>query len=769
MGKVQLLADDLINQIAAEEVVERPASVVKELAENAIDAGAGRIEVELERGGKQLIRVVDDGCGMTHEDALMALQRHATSKLRSHEDLFRIMTMGFRGEAIPSIASVSRFVMETRNEEEADGVHIEVLGGKPPVISPVGRSVGTTVEVHDLFFNVPARRKFLKADNTEVSHTAETLTRLALAHPEVRFKLTSNRRMLLHCAATHDMRERIGALLGRPIGEAMHPFEMADGWVKLRGYFSRPDITAQSPKGIYLFVNGRFIRHRSFAHACQEAYRGAMEKGRYPHIVLFLEIDPAEVDVNVHPQKIEVRFHRETEIYNRLYASLRNAIARTPWVERGRGRLERVVGAALPEASPETPEIPPFLQEEMGMDHSLDDPEGAASFVEEKPLLAQTAEGAAVSHEVSMDANDSMERGVSEGLDQKSQRAASNTANRLSMSDSTRSAVRNTTPSVSASAFLTSSTSRAQVSTTGYLADSAGATATRKQETTEAPKNFDEFRARFLKAAQDQKSAIEEPPEDTRFAPLPSAQKNLPFLPNWNAPLDEDVSNPLESPNLLGKKIPQAERPEGIPVRDGAQQGRVGFFSSLRYIGQFAQMYLLFEHQDRLILLDQHAAHERVTYQKLLEGFLSSQIPQQVYLVPPQIELGIVAAQQAEQFQEELERLGVSIEPFGGQSFILRAVPVFLKEAEPLVLINDLLEEVAKGYKSASLDQRRDALLMRMACHGSVRGAHKLSVEEVRALLQQLDEIEFKGHCPHGRPIFFEMARTEIEKRFHRT
>lgn len=766
MGKVQLLADDLINQIAAGEVVERPASVVKELAENAIDAGAGRIEIELERGGKQLIRVVDDGCGMTREDALMALQRHATSKLRSHDDLFRITTMGFRGEAIPSIASVSRFVMETRNEEEADGTHLEVLGGKPPVISPVGRSIGTTIEVHDLFFNVPARRKFLKADSTEVSHTAETLTRLALAHPEVRFKLTSNRRMLLHCAATHDMRERIGALLGRPIGEAMYPFDMADGWVKLRGYFSRPDITAQSPKGIYLFVNGRFIRHRSFAHACQEAYRGAMEKGRYPHVVLFLEIDPAEVDVNVHPQKIEVRFHRETEIYNRLYAALRNAIARTPWVDRGRGRLERAVGVAASEGISEAPEPPPFLNEDIGMDHAFDDPEGTAPFGEEKPLLAQTTEGAAVSYEVSLDANDPMERGTSAALDHKSQRAPSNTANRWSSPDPARPTIQNTTASPSVSA---SSTPRAQTSTVSYFADSTSTTTAHKQEAAEAPRNFDEFRSRFLKAAQDQKSTIEEPPEDTRFAPLSSSQKNLPFLPNWNAPLAEDVSNPLDTSNLLGKKIPQADRPEGILVRDRAEQGRVGFFSSLRYIGQFAQMYLLFEHQDRLILLDQHAAHERVTYQKLLDGFLSSLIPQQVYLVPPQIELGIVAAQQAEQFQEELERLGVSIEPFGGQSFVLRAVPVFLKEADPLVLINDLLEEVAKGYKSASLDQRRDAVLMRMACHGSVRGAHKLSAEEVRALLQQLDEIEFKGHCPHGRPIFFEMARTEIEKRFHRT
>jgi DNA mismatch repair ATPase MutL len=377
------------------------------------------------------------------------------------------------------------------------------------------------------------------------------------------------------------------------------------------------------------------------------------------------------------------------------------------------------------------------------------------------PSFAQQAEdGLVVSHGLSANAPASVGR-ESHALRDAKNRSSVGTAHTASSSPQS-DVVRN------ASASLQHTTPRTYTAPSSS-SDAMGISALANQENTEAPRNFDEFRARFLKAAQDQKSSIEEPSEETRFSPLPSAQKNLPFLPSWGTHSSEHATETADTSNLLEKRTQQAERPEGVPVLDDANRGRVGFFSSLRYIGQFVQMHLIFEHQDRLILLDQHAAHERITYQKLLESFQSSQIPQQAYLIPPQIELGIVAAQQAEQFQEELERLGVSLEPFGGQSFVLRAVPIFLKEAEPLALISDLLEEVAKGYKSASLDQRRDGLLMRMACHGSVRGSHKLSHEEVRALLQQLDEIEFKGHCPHGRPIFFEMARTEIEKRFHRT
>jgi len=334
MGKVQLLPEVLINKIAAGEVVDRPASAVKEIVENAIDAGATRIDVDIERGGKKLIRIADNGHGMTREDAEMALQRHATSKLQHENDLFQIMTMGFRGEALPSIASVSRFRLQTRVADEPEGTLVMVDGGAAPEITATGRAPGTTVEVGELFYNIPGRKKFLKADGTEFSHIAEAITRLALANPDIHFKLTHNRRVQLQAPGTEDVRERIGAVLGSQVGRAMHPVHLETSWLQLDGYFSEPTTTTQGTKGIYLFVNGRFIKDRGLSHACQEAYRGTIEKGRYPYIVMAVDIDPSEVDVNVHPQKIEVRFQRQHEVYSRLLTTLRSAVARAPWLVR---------------------------------------------------------------------------------------------------------------------------------------------------------------------------------------------------------------------------------------------------------------------------------------------------------------------------------------------------------------------------------------------------------------------------------------------------
>ena len=698
MGKVQLLSDDLINKIAAGEVVERPASVVKELAENAIDAGATRIDVDIERGGKRMIRIADDGCGMTQEDAMMALKRHATSKIRSEDDLFRIMTMGFRGEAVPSIASVSRFILETRSEESEGGVRLVVEGGGDPKISGSGRAKGTTIEVRDLFFNLPARCKFLKADGTEFSHIAEAITRLSMAHPDVRFRLTHNGRVQLQAHPTHELRERVASLLGKQVGKAMYPMEFSTSWLELKGVFSRPDVTTQGTKGIYLFVNGRFIRHRGFSHACQEAYRGTIEKGRYPYIVMFLTIDPAEIDVNVHPQKIEVRFQRESEIYGRILSTLRHALSRTPWVESTRS----LVSTTPSTTSPST---------------------------ETTSSVATTQTTALTNHAPS-----------------------TNTQSTASVSTPTSSV-----PSLAEEDTPTSSPASVPA------------------EPKAAPRNFEEFQRRFLQAAQAQKLAIgEDAQPEQKLAPLPSAQDNLPFLPGWD-------------PNPKGEQATSTSVPSQAPVQtqtasnevirtddEAAHEEKVRrpvstFFSSLKYIGQFAQMYLIFENGDTLIYLDQHAAHERIAYQRLLESFDQERIPQQRFLIPPRIELSIVEAQRAEQHSDDLERLGIEIEPFGGQSFALKSVPDILKKGDPRALVSDLLEELSSGKKTASLDQRRDEVLMRMACHGSVRGPHKLTPDEVRALMQQLDCIDFKANCPHGRPIYFEMPRKELEKRFHRT
>lgn len=704
MGKVQMLPETLINKIAAGEVVDRPASAVKELIENAIDAGATRIDVDIERGGKKLIRLADNGSGMTREDAQMALQRHATSKLRNENDLFQIMTMGFRGEALPSIASVSRFKLLTRTEDDPEGTLLEIDGGEDPQIVAAGRAQGTTVEIADLFFNLPGRKKFLKADGTEFSHIAEVVTRLSLANPHIRFRLTHNKRVQLQAPATDELKERIASVLGRQVGQHMHPVELKTGWLQLEGVFSEPTTTTQGTKGIYLFVNGRFIKDRGLAHACQEAYRGTIEKGRYPYIVMFLEVDPSEVDVNVHPQKIEVRFQRQHEVYSRLLTTLRSAVAKTPWLTSNR----------------------------------------LATTNE-----AQAANGTAASHDPTLTPPTKADPLAPPPMD-------------------------NTQPTEAGHPQVASAP-KAPASPAAPSAHSA-------------PRNFEEFRSRFMQAASDQiqSSPLKEVNPNEALPPLPTAQEGLPFLPGWDPPTGKGT--PAANPPANGTHSPTPQKAsEALPVTSAAAFAEtqespadietasptpiepMGFFSSLQYIGQFAQMYLIFEAKGHLVVIDQHAAHERISYQKLLEAFEKASIPQQSFLIPPRLELSLTTAQQAEEHIEKLAQLGVVIEPFGGQSFIVKALPAILKDADPYSLLNDLLEELASGRKTASLDEKRDEILMRMACHGSVRGCHRLSADEVRALQRQLDSIDFKGNCPHGRPVYFELPQKEIEKRFHRT
>lgn len=731
MGTVRMLPDDLINKIAAGEVVDRPASAVKELVENSIDAGSTRIDIDIERGGKGLICITDNGCGMTEEDARMALQRHATSKIREEKDLFRIMTMGFRGEALPSIASVSRFMLTTRVETEPVGTQIRVDGGNQDV-QGTARAPGTTVEIKELFFNVPGRRKFLKTDGTEFTHILETISRLAMAHPEIYFRLNHNGRMQLQASPTTDLRERVSALLGRSVGDAMYPVSYQTHWLKIHGLFSEPTQSTKSTQGLYLFVNGRFVRDRGLAHACQEAYRGTIEKGRYPHVVLFLELDPTEIDVNVHPQKIEVRFQRQHDIYSRLLITLRNAIAQAPWLQKtlSPAKTSAVSSTTTVAAMPETPGD--------GSAHPPDLSFDASDFSPLEPPVISANRSVASVH-------------------------SSHTPTSLSH------------PPHPPAAQDFPTAWQPQTTEPSRNHTHTGETVTAPtSNTTKAPQNFAEFRERFLRAAEKQHLVVTPtvPAVKETLPPLPSVQKGLPFLPGWDTTPEAAVSTPNPPVTPAGSQVHTSTTPVSpisvSSVPSASKESR-RFFSHLRYIGQFANMYLLFELHNKLFLIDQHAAHERITYQRLLADYEREHMPQQPYLLPPRLELSLTEAQQVDLYREDLERLGLHLEPFGGQSYVLQAVPVHLKHADPYALLRDILEELAAGKRTATLDEKRDEILMRMACHSSVRGPHLLSAEEVRALLQQMDEIDFSTHCPHGRPVMIEFTQQELEKRFHRT
>ncbi len=592
--RIQILPEQLCNKIAAGEVVERPASVVKELVENALDAGAGEILVEVEGGGKRLIRVTDDGHGMHRDDAFLALERHATSKIRSEEDLFRLNTLGFRGEALPSIASVSRLLLQTRSAESLAGWEIYAEGGTVRRTGEVGIPTGTSVEVRNLFFNTPARRKFLRRDETELGHLAEVVTKQALAHPEVRFRLLHNGRPLLEVHPEAGLRERVTALLGRQLLPDLQEVAVeGEGGLRLEGLICRPATSRSTATGIFTFVNGRYIRDRVVQHAVMEGFRNLLMKGRYPVAVLFLGIDPALVDVNVHPTKHEVRFRDQRLVHDFIASSVRETLR---GADHHRG------------ASPVSPE-----------------PEGG-------------------------------------------------------------------------------------------------------QRTPEPPGEGSEgYRERVQEALARYGGGVAPPrPRGDSLAALPA------------------------------------------PLPLGTFEEKKGFFSSLRVIGQFRGSYLLCQDGDDLVLVDQHAAHERVRFEGLRRQQREGRIESQSLLFPEILELDHRQAALFSENLDELEGLGFKVEPFGPGAFALTALPRVLSGVDALGLVRDVAGELDQQGSSGLAEDALESVLMLMACHGAVKANQELSPAQIRALFGDLDEVDFNAHCPHGRPVMIRLTLAEVERLFKR-
>jgi DNA mismatch repair protein MutL len=600
--KVRVLPPELADQIAAGEVVERPASVVKELVENALDAGARRIDVEIEAGGRRLVRVVDDGSGMEPDDARLALRRHATSKIASADDLWGLRTFGFRGEALPSIAAVSRLTLTTRPADAAAGFKLTVEAGLETDAREVGIPAGTQVEVRDLFFNTPARAKFGKSEATETANVSEALLRLALAHPEAHLRLRVAGRVAMDLPPHANLGERVRAALARRGAGALHEAEGEEGGVRVHAYLAGPDESTNTTRNTFLFVGGRFVRDRNLLHALGLGYGPLLEKGRYPMAALFLDVPGADVDVNVHPQKLEVRFARAQEVYAAVRHVVGAAIARAPWLRTTDDRPMRTFTQ---------------LPVQMG---TL----GGSPYPPATDYAGQ------------------------------------------SPAPSTRSA-----------------------------------------------------QAHLIRAGQ-------------RSLPLRARDA------------DEAGANPI-----VGATAPR-------------------FFTDLNYVGQVHRTYLVCEAPDELILIDQHAAHERVAYGRLRAAHARRQMPRQQLLFPIPIEVGEAAAA-ALDTDDVLGGLGFEVARHGPGTILLRAVPEPLKDADPKPLIRELLTDLADGtpLRDGELD-RVDHLLATIACHSVVRAGDVLGRPEALALLGQLDAVDLRSHCPHGRPVLLRLPLGEIERRFGR-
>jgi DNA mismatch repair protein MutL len=601
-GRIRVLPPDVADKIAAGEVVERPASVVKELVENAVDAAARQVRIELEDAGIGLISVIDDGEGMAAGDAPRAFERHATSKVRCIDDLERITTLGFRGEALASIAAVSTTTLTTRRAGDLSGTQVLVRAGLLTEVRVVGSPAGTRVEVVDLFGNVPARRKFLKAAGTEVGHVSELVTRMALAWPQVAFSLRHGQRTLLDYAAVRDAAERVAQVFGRERAAAMLAFHGRGAAGSVRGWLSSSHLSFPSARQIFTYVNGRYIRDKLVSHALVAGYSTLLMHGRYPAVAVFLDVTPEEVDVNVHPAKSEVRFRRGGAVHDLISRAIRERL-RTQTPVAGDAIASRVLPPAA--ASP------------------------AAAAVRPLPFAVPPA-------------------------------------------------------SVS---------------------------------------------ARVFEAAASNDGAPASPP----------------------VPIAAPMRTPLPQPPPPGMASP------------------AGFFSRLRILGQAFEGYLVCESGEALVVIDQHAAHERVTFERLRQAYAGGGVARQRLLVPVVVDVGAQAAPVIAEHLGGLESIGFELEPFGGSSYAVRAVPALLGDSDPAALVRDLADELTEVGRSRRLVQAAESVLARLACHSAVRVGQTLNAAQINALLAAMDSIDFAGNCPHGRPAFITLPRGDLERLFKRT
>ncbi|GAC1414981.1 MAG: DNA mismatch repair endonuclease MutL [Acidobacteriaceae bacterium] len=647
MGRIRVLSDQVANQIAAGEVVERPASVAKELLENSLDAGATWVRIEVEGGGRKLIRIVDNGCGMVRDDALLAFERHATSKLRTSDDLLSIATLGFRGEALPSIASVSRLLLETRAVEEDSGTLVEIAGGTFVRVEFSGLPSGTTISVRDLFYNTPARRKFLKSEQTELAHIAALVTHYALAHPDRHFELHSSTQALLVAPAVGSSADRLFQIFGRDTAALMLPVAAeldfaraglpepppwkreADyappdpGFLRISGFVSKPELQKLNRNSIYVFVNHRLIRDRLVLHALTEAYRNIIPPTSFPVVLLFLEMPPQEVDVNVHPAKTEVRFRQTAFVHDFIRDSVRTV---------------------LMNARP------------------------AASF-------ASALSGVGQAH-------------------------------------------------ASASLLLDVST----------LPGAPGEPVFSPREPADANDGTDPdaFRLR--------EPIVLPSPGRLAFADQGMAV-------GYDEPGGEDATEDAGSDN------PQAT---------------LNALATLKPLGQLRDSFILAANEEGLWIIDQHVAHERVLFEKILRERETEQVQRQRLLMPLLIDLLPAQMIRFASIARELDMNGFEAEPFGPKTLAVKAAPIGLEGRELERMLEEVLAVPEKEQQAENSETRRRRIAASIACHAAVKVNMPLDARKIEWLLKELGKTEHPTSCPHGRPIALRYSHKDIQRAFQR-
>ena len=663
MQHIQVLDQVTIDKIAAGEVIERPASIVKELVENAIDAGATHVTIEIEEGGISLIRITDDGSGIMKEDIRNAFLRHSTSKIRNVEDLLHITSLGFRGEALSSIAAVTKVEVITKTKEAILGTRYVIEGGQELSLDEAGASDGTTFIIRQLFYNVPARRKFLKTAMTEAGHVQDLLIRLALSHPEVAFRFLNNNQEKLRTSGSGKLKDVIYNIYGRDVASNLLELDYRQGGIYITGYLGKPLITRGNRNFETFFVNGRYVKSTMISRAVEDAYKDFMMQHKFPFVVLHFQVDTETVDVNVHPTKMELRFQNQQEVYKTVFEAIHRQL------------LE--------------PELIPQVEV----------PEPLTSPVQEK---------------------------------KKTPSPDLKLVRRVMPSDSKEAAV--------------------SIATTPI--DSAAQTV--PEPVKEEPHNEDYFirkmRERVM-SYHNRNSSAEVKDQKKIFRPEEQKKR-----------IQTSVR---EATTYKIKETPVVQKPEQLNLFEEKLLKRE-VRAEYRLIGQVFDTYWLVQFQDNLYIIDQHAAHERVLYERTLKEMKNREFTSQ-YLSPPIIlTLSMQEAELLKTHKERFERIGFEIEPFGGEEYAIRAVPANLFSIAKKELFMEMLDNLADGLSTNMTPDIIDEKVASMSCKAAVKGNNRLSAQEVDALIGELLELENPYHCPHGRPTIIAMSKKELEKKFKR-
>ncbi len=638
MSKIRILPEQLANQIAAGEVVERPASVVKELLENSLDAKANRIEIEVEGGGTRLIRIIDNGEGMDEDDLLLSLERHGTSKIQTETDLGAISTLGFRGEAVPSIGSVSQLTITSRPEQAELGTRVVLRFGKLTKVHQIGCSFGTSIEVRDLFGNTPARRKFLRTARTEIGHIDEVVKNYALGSPTVTFILRIDGRDTIYLDNALSIEQRLGNIMHYdspfiPIGTFQQPKSIR----YVYGFLVPPEKVTPGPAKLRIFVNGRAIRDRMIVHGVTEGLRGFLMKGKNPSGLVHLILPPDEVDVNVHPAKHEVRFRNSQDVHILLSQSVSQAMR----------EYQLAIKATLFGAGRTTDRTPIPLEYEQATTHTF-----ASSF----------------------------------------------------------------------------------------------------NSTEQSADDFRQNQDGHFTGSKENRNLL--PTDKARSTPALSRQ------PPVSQPLFA-TAEPIQQCSTEKCILPFHQRTD--------REEHKSISHNLLVIGQYDDLYIFCKTGEGLLVIDQHAAHERLLYEKLRKQYLANTVVRQTLMFPETVELSLFQAQLVARNEEEIDRIGFSIREFGGNTFIISAVPALAGLTNPRELFLDILEQFGSEHSKGDTGGFLDTILATMACKAAVKAGTALSKQEIDNLLNGMTKADLFSHCPHGRPVVKQFTKDEVKKWFYRT